>query len=125
MSGGQHPNNGAPNQPYGFMAFGPMSAQPQPHPSQIQQQQQMAMANPNPYGPVFFPPPPPPHSPPILHPQQQQHQQMIAFYPGNPVPYVISAQPQQGQGRPNSQRIYPAMAFGYPYPPQQQGFPQG
>ena len=125
MSGGQHPN-----QPYGFMAFGPMSPpQPRQHPPQMQQHQQMAMANPNPYGPVFFPPPPPPHSPPVLHPQQQypqqQQQQMIAFYPGNPVPYVISAQPQQGQGRPNSQRIYPAMAFGYPYPPQQQGFPQG
>ena len=125
MSGGQHPNNVGPNQPYGFMAFGPMSPQPQqPHPQiQQQHQQQLAMANPNPYGPVFFPPPP--HSPPVLHPQQQQHQQMIAFYPGNPIPYVISAQPHQGQGRPHSQRIYPAMAFGYPYPQQQQGYPQG
>ena len=119
MSGGPHPGGGGPNQPYGFMAFGPMSPPPQPHHPQIQHQQQMAMANPNPYGPVLYPPPP--HSPPVLHPQQPQLQQqhMIAFYPGNPIPYVISAQPQQGQGRPHSQRVYPAMTFGYPYPPQQ------
>ena len=118
MSGGRHPGGGGPNQPYGFMAFGPMSPPPQPHHPQIQHQHQMAMANPNPYGPVLYPPPP--HSPPVLHPQQpQQQQHMIAFYPGNPIPYVISAQPQQGQGRPHSQRVYPAMTFGYPYPPQQ------
>jgi hypothetical protein len=116
---GQVPGHGGPSQPYGFVAFGPMSPPPNAvMASQQQHQHQMAMAAAAAtasYGPVFYPQQP--QSPPVA-PRGQQHlgqqPQMIAFYPGNPMPYVIpqqQLQDQQPQGN-----IYPTMAFGWPGP---------